>query len=378
MKHSVRCRGTADKAKGQVAENEPAEGPCDLSRREAGYYVPGTCLSTGYTLVKVLGSKDYELREKFEYVGRDGTSYVVPRGDCLNTDLASIPPFATWLVPKDGRHTQAALLHDAMIVKPGEAKDYEGPQDVTDEQADRIFRDGMRVGGVPFFRRWIIWTAVAMRSYWLRPGVWSKLRLFLSTVVFAVFSLYALPDVLNLPQIFRFRVVLCMLAALPSIVAVFLVGRRLRGKWYVKAIGFSAVVLLAAGFALILVEHVVPDNVTTWVPSFLPDIDDGRSFRWQGWRWDRPSNDDAGYFQLASFLALLLIGAAACAVLLLRRPRFGFLLAVLLGLLVFPLSFIAVSAAYYWVAEGLGFAVKFAIENVKKAFKKVTNWLLRS
>jgi hypothetical protein len=351
-----------------MVASQATEAPCDLSRRQPGYYVPKTCRPTGYTLVKVPKKKNYELREKFEYVDRDGKTYVVPRSNCLPTDLASIPAFATWLVPKDGGHTQAALLHDAMIVGPGETPDYVGPP-VTDERADRIFLDGMRIGGVPFFRRWIIWTAVAMRSYWLRPSAWSKLRLSLSIVVFAVFSLYALPDVLNLPQIYRFRGVLCIVAVVPVIAAALLVGRQFRGEWHVRAIGFSVAVLAAVGVSLILIAAVVPDRVTTWVPSFLPDIENGsRGFRWQGWRWSRPANHDAWFFQLGSFLVLLLIGAAGSALLLVRRPLFGFLLALLLGLLVYPLSFVAVSTGYYWILEGIGLAVK-------KVTKNLRNWL---
>jgi hypothetical protein len=34
--------------------------------------------------------------------------------DTFRTDLASIPFFATWLVPRDGKHTPAALLHDSL------------------------------------------------------------------------------------------------------------------------------------------------------------------------------------------------------------------------------------------------------------------------
>jgi len=83
-------------------------------------------------------------------------------GVTFKTDLASIPRPVTWLIPKDGRHTPAALLHDALMPKTPTI--YHGPE-LDRVEADRIFRNAMRHLGVPFLRRWIIWSAVSLATF---------------------------------------------------------------------------------------------------------------------------------------------------------------------------------------------------------------------
>jgi hypothetical protein len=93
--------------------------------------------------------------------------FVVPASiKCFRTDLASIPSFFAWLVPGLGRHLPAVLLHDGLVLRPGEKKTHEGP-DVSRSQADRIFRDAMRDLGTPRLRRWLIWTAVTLATVWV-------------------------------------------------------------------------------------------------------------------------------------------------------------------------------------------------------------------
>lgn len=107
------------------------------------------------------------LRERFRYKEPvpGGREFVVPLDpEHWETDLASIPSLATWLVPKDGSHTPAALVHDAMVTKPGEGKCYIGP-DVTRQEADAIFRQGMQYLGVPLLRRWMMWAAVSLATF---------------------------------------------------------------------------------------------------------------------------------------------------------------------------------------------------------------------
>lgn len=109
---------------------------------------------------------NYRVMRQFEYVDRLGYWYRVPMDVANNsTDFASIPFFLTWLVPKDGTHTPAAVLHDALI---GGEKDvhYEtsAPETVPDRHADYLFREAMQQTGVAWLRRWIMWAAVALRS----------------------------------------------------------------------------------------------------------------------------------------------------------------------------------------------------------------------
>lgn len=80
-------------------------------------------------------------------------------GDPAETDLASVPPALRWFVSSYGVHTPAALIHDRLI----------GPTNdlgVKDSDADRFFRFMLKELGVPFVRRWMMWTAVAFGSRW--------------------------------------------------------------------------------------------------------------------------------------------------------------------------------------------------------------------
>jgi Protein of unknown function (DUF1353) len=102
---------------------------------------------------------------------RHAEPFVVP-ADIVSfrTDLASIPWFFAWLVPGLGTHLPAVLVHDALVVNPGEGKTHLGP-DVDREEADRILRDAMASLGTPVVRRWLMWTAVILATAFstLRP-----------------------------------------------------------------------------------------------------------------------------------------------------------------------------------------------------------------
>lgn len=337
---------------GNQTNRQEAEG--NLSERPPGYYVPETWTPAGYTLHKVPDQKGYELRDRFEYVDRDGQTFIVPESRRLGTDLASIPSFASWLVPKDGRHTQAALLHDAMIVSAGQIQDYIGPP-VDDEKADRIFRDGMQISGAPFVRRWMMWTAVAMRSLWISRGPWTKLRLVLSVPIFVVLGLLGFPDVLDFPQYIPFKAVLWISGILAPLGVGVLLWKRLRFNVLVvllPAAMFLALVVVAIG--------VLPDQVPSRSPSVLPDVHkDGDSWHWAGWSWQRSENDDPLWIQGGVFLGMLLGGAVGNMLFFIPRPRFGFLLALLLGVLAFPLYFVVVATVTYWLIEGIGIAIRW-------------------
>lgn len=93
-----------------------------------------------------------------------GEPFIVPKNlKKFRTDLASIPWFFAWLVPGLGTHLPAVIVHDALVVKPGESKSHIGPN-VDREEADRILRDAMASLGTPLIRRWLMWTAVIMAT----------------------------------------------------------------------------------------------------------------------------------------------------------------------------------------------------------------------
>ena len=84
----------------------------------------------------------------------------------LMTDLASVPRFMAWFEAPYGRHTLAAILHDKLIEddpNTGALK--------SDTLADSFFRDMMGIAGVPLFKRWLMWAAVAARSRWVAKGL---------------------------------------------------------------------------------------------------------------------------------------------------------------------------------------------------------------
>lgn len=130
---------------------------------------------------------------------RHAGPFVIPADPlAFRTDLASIPWFFAWLVPGLGSHLPAVLLHDALVVQPGEPKTHLGP-DVDREEADRILRDAMASLGTPVIRRWLMWSAVilATATSTLRPR-WRWRPLVVGTLLaVAVLGVLATLDLLD-------------------------------------------------------------------------------------------------------------------------------------------------------------------------------------
>lgn len=82
------------------------------------------------------------------------------------TDLASIPRYMRWFESSYGAHTLAAIIHDDLI----EDEPNGGPLG-DDTLSDRFFREMMKSAGVPWLKRWIMWSAVALRSRWAVGGI---------------------------------------------------------------------------------------------------------------------------------------------------------------------------------------------------------------
>jgi hypothetical protein len=115
-------------------------------------------------VVRQVGPATFKLREPFKYVD-DGRRFDVPMEDI--SDFASVPTFLTWLIPRYGRHTLAALLLDHLQKHRsdrGKGTDESDPERVTSEEADTIFRVAMHYSRVPFVRRWVMWAAVGLRT----------------------------------------------------------------------------------------------------------------------------------------------------------------------------------------------------------------------
>jgi hypothetical protein len=107
---------------------------------------------TGSTIdVRQLDDKFWTTLKPLVYQGKT-QRFVVPEGH--RTDFASVPRPFVWFLPRYGRYTKAAVLHDYLwstAVPAGL---------LTRADADGIFRRAMRELEVPFLRRWIMWSAV--------------------------------------------------------------------------------------------------------------------------------------------------------------------------------------------------------------------------
>jgi len=102
-------------------------------------------------IVKQLDDQNWEVKTTLRYTGTR-ESFEVPVGQ--GTDFASVPRPFVWFLPRYGSYTMAAILHD-YLWRERAAK---GEMEWVD--ADGLFRRSMRELKVPFFRRWIMWTAV--------------------------------------------------------------------------------------------------------------------------------------------------------------------------------------------------------------------------
>lgn len=103
------------------------------------------------------GDTTFQLAHPVTYTGKV-QSFTVPAGQ--DTDLASVPVGLTWLIPRYGRWTKAAILHD-YLWRSGV---------ISKSDADGIFRRALRELGVPIHKRWVFWSAVRLASIFKHGG----------------------------------------------------------------------------------------------------------------------------------------------------------------------------------------------------------------
>jgi hypothetical protein len=140
------------------------------------------------------GDDMWALTEPVVYRGQTDT-FTVPRG--YVTDFASIPAVVVWLIPRYGRWTPAAILHDYLItdILPrgrGVLEQDRDPDAPTCRDVDGIFRRVLRELGVSTPHRWLMWTGVRWGALFggRRDGWWRDAPAALAL------SLLALPMVL--------------------------------------------------------------------------------------------------------------------------------------------------------------------------------------
>ena len=110
--------------------------------------------------VRQVDDRDWEVLRSFGYRAGD-REFRVPEG--MRTDFASVPRVFVWLLPRYGRYTLSAILHDHLwqdLVPAGE---------LSYREADRTFRHALGTQQVPVLRRWLMWSAVRYGAL-VKPG----------------------------------------------------------------------------------------------------------------------------------------------------------------------------------------------------------------
>ena len=125
--------------------------------------------------VRVIDEKFWELERDLVYEGNQD-HFRVPTD--FRTDFASVPRMFWWLIPRHGRYTEAAVLHDYLC---GLAT--KGTFSRCD--ADGIFRRVLKELGVGYLRRRLMWAAVRWGGGVHRCG-WQQLLLVLLITVLAL------------------------------------------------------------------------------------------------------------------------------------------------------------------------------------------------
>ena len=109
-------------------------------------------LDTRHLKEPVDKTKWFQTIAPFAYISEDGTRYDIPVG--TYTDFASIPVAFRWLISRFGRHSPAALLHDWLTKW----------KIVSRKKADMLLREAMKVLGVSWWKRRIMYRSVRIYS----------------------------------------------------------------------------------------------------------------------------------------------------------------------------------------------------------------------
>ena len=110
--------------------------------------------------MRKVSARTFEMVTPLIWTGTKNDTFVVPTG--FVTDLASVPQFMMWLIPPYGAYTEAAILHDYLIVHL--INHPEPALRVPSRDVDGIFRRVMHDLGTPWMDRWTMWAAVRLAS----------------------------------------------------------------------------------------------------------------------------------------------------------------------------------------------------------------------
>lgn len=107
-------------------------------------------------IVEKVGENKWELHEPLIYIG----SVTVEVPVRFLTDFASIPKAFWSILHPSGRYARAAVVHDYLYAT----------HKYTRKRSDQIFKEGMKVLGVNWFVRGIMYNAVR----WFGAKSWNK------------------------------------------------------------------------------------------------------------------------------------------------------------------------------------------------------------
>jgi hypothetical protein len=208
-------------------------------------------------VLREVSATNFQLDEAFRYV-RPGREIVVKAGDA--TDLASVPGFLTWLIPRYGRHTLSALMHDQLV--------FDGMKPNERAAADILLRDSMGQMQVPFIRRWLMWGGVTLATQLIRSWFIKAFTIFW-VVIYAAGGLHILASLISLGTAWHVSFLSAKVALLwlpsPLLLAA-LWGKLYRGglisAWALIALPASVIgigfvlglYLLAEGIAIVLLK----------------------------------------------------------------------------------------------------------------------------
>lgn len=146
---------------------EEAVGPCFQ-----GLDPEGGRGETARIVLEQVSDRYFAMHDGFRYLAPGHPTIEVVPSDLRDgrTDLTSVPRALTWFVGRYGRHTPAALLHDAMLHRAEQQALAEGVSPLPGyEEADRVFREALGCLQVPPLRRTTMWAAVSFGTR-LRAG----------------------------------------------------------------------------------------------------------------------------------------------------------------------------------------------------------------
>jgi hypothetical protein len=164
-------------------------------------------------VVREYDDDNWIVHRPIRYRTADGRRFTVHPG--MHTDFASTPRMFLWFLPRTGRYTKAAILHDYLWREQVPA----GQLSLV--QADALFRNAMAEMGVPLLRRWIMWTAVRWAAL-TKPGGrtgWLKQSWLAMVITLLAAPIVLPPALLIVVSLFLFWLAELVVWAPPRLVA---------------------------------------------------------------------------------------------------------------------------------------------------------------